>query len=432
MTNKDKFPIKTATACQFKWTWSTLFLIKGTSSSCHRCWNWDVSEHMQDFHNHPGKIADREKMLNGEWCGNGCEYCKKIEDAGGVSERNGYINDLYFSPKELIENPNATSVSPRILEVYFTNLCNQKCVYCSPMFSNLIQLEIEKYGPLEREFDLVGFNPRDDYDKLKNDFWIWMEKNSTELYSFQILGGEPLQQPEFEECLSYFENKSHPLTNWKIFSNLKHDPIKFKEKLDRVGKLVSDNKLKSFEIVCSQESWGPQAEFTRFGMNLKEWETNFNTLINNPNVIISIQSTIAPVSLPTMSEFYEKIVEWNKIRKIDYGWNTVATPSFMNPEILGHYSKPFWEKLINVFPKLDDSKQYLIGFMNQCVNHPIDPVRLKMLRNYLDRIDKRRNTNWRELYPWLNEIFEKEITPDTVVHDVDSLNVVYANKSKLL
>jgi hypothetical protein len=77
---------------------------------------------MQDFHNHPGKLGDREKMLEGLWPGNGCEYCKKIEDVGGVSERTGYINDLLLSPKELSLNPTATNVTPRILEVYFTNV----------------------------------------------------------------------------------------------------------------------------------------------------------------------------------------------------------------------------------------------------------------------------------------------------------------------
>ncbi len=45
----DQFPIETATACQFKWTWSTLFLSVGTSSSCHRCKGWDVSENMQEL-----------------------------------------------------------------------------------------------------------------------------------------------------------------------------------------------------------------------------------------------------------------------------------------------------------------------------------------------------------------------------------------------
>jgi organic radical activating enzyme len=169
----------------------------------------------------------------------------------------------------------------------------------------------------------MGFKARDDYDKLKADFWIWMENNSTELYQFQILGGEPMYQPEFEECLDYFERKEHPKTNWKIFSNLKHTPSKFKEKIQRINKLIESKKLKSFEIVCSQDSWGPQAEFSRFGMDLKEWEQNFNTLMESPFVGISIHSTISPTTLPTMAEFYRKIMDWNKIRQVNFGWNTI-------------------------------------------------------------------------------------------------------------
>ena len=152
-----EFPIKTKTACQYKWTWSTVFLSTGTSSSCHRCKGWDVSNMMDDFHNHPGKISDREKMLKGEWPGNGCEYCKKIEQAGGISERTGFINRSDLVPPEIEKvklGPYPTKVTPRILEVYFNNLCNQKCVYCSPYFSSLIQHEVEKYGPLSDEYHL--------------------------------------------------------------------------------------------------------------------------------------------------------------------------------------------------------------------------------------------------------------------------------------
>ncbi len=409
MESLDIFPIKTNTSCQFKWTWSTLFLSVGTSSSCHRCKGWDVSQHMQDFHNHPGKIGDREKMLNGEWPGNGCEYCKKIEDAGGVSERTGYINDLLLSPKELSLNPTATNVTPRILEVYFTNVCNQKCVYCSPFFSSLIQNEIDKHGPLESEYDLDGFHGRDDYEKLKSDFWVWMEKNSTELYQFQILGGEPLYQPEFTECLNYLESKEHPKMNWKIFSNLKHEPKKFKEKIERINELIKSKKLKSFEIVCSQDCWGPQAEFSRYGMDLEEWEINFNTLLTSPFVSVSIHSTITPVTLPTMAEFYQKIMKWNKIKTIGFGWNTVANPTFMNPEILGHHAESFFNELLSTIPDNEHRKSYLEGFKTQVTTHPVDPIRLKRLYNYLNKIDERRGTDWKSLYPWLVDICENEI-----------------------
>jgi hypothetical protein len=421
---KDKFPIKTDTSCQFKWTWSTLFLSTGASSSCHRCKGWDVTETMQDFHNHPGKVSDREKMLEGKWPGNGCEYCKKIEDSGGVSERTGYINDLLLSPSELANNPLATKVTPRILEVYFTNVCNQKCVYCSPFFSTLIQNEIEKYGPLENEYDLMGFKSRDDYEKLKADFWIWMEKNSTELYNFQILGGEPMYQPEFEECLNYFERKEHPQTNWKIFSNLKHPPVKFKEKIERVNKLIESKKLKSFEIVCSQDSWGPQAEFSRHGMDLKEWEENFNTLLSYKSVIISIHSTISPTTLPTMAEFYRKIMEWNKIRQVNFGWNTIATPTFMNPEILGHYATDFFDDLLSTIPDDDHRKSYLNGFKTQVVSYPVDKKRLRRLSDYLDKIDVRRNTDWKSLFPWLVDICIKEDVYSIPPIDLSEVKVV--------
>jgi organic radical activating enzyme len=422
--NSDIFPIKTNTACQFKWTWSTLFLSVGTSSSCHRCKGWDVTNHMQDFHNHPGKLGDREKMLEGLWPGNGCEYCKKIEDAGGKSERNGYINDLLLSPPELVLNPKEIRVTPRILEVYFTNVCNQKCVYCSPFFSSLFQQEIEKYGPIENEYDLMGFKARDDYDKLKADFWIWMENNSTELYQFQILGGEPMYQPEFEECLDYFERKEHPKTNWKIFSNLKHTPSKFKEKIQRINKLIESKKLKSFEIVCSQDSWGPQAEFSRFGMDLKEWEQNFNTLMESPFVGISIHSTISPTTLPTMAEFYRKIMDWNKIRQVNFGWNTIANPTFMSPEILGHYATDFFDELLSVIPDTDHRKIYLEGFKTQVTTHDVDPYRLKKLYDYLEKIDVRRNTDWKSLYPWLVEICNKEITEDIPSTDLSHTRLI--------
>lgn len=405
---KDSFPINTATSCQFKWTWSTLFLSVGTSSSCHRCKGWDVSDFMSDFHNHPGKLEDRKKMLNGQWPGNGCEYCRKIEDAGGISERTAYINQSLVSPKELKFNPNEISVTPRILEVYFTNVCNQKCVYCSPFFSSLIQNEIDKFGPLETEYDLDGFKGRDDYEKLKDEFWVWMEKNSKDLYHFQILGGEPMYQPEFEECLTYFEKSEHPETNWKIFSNLKHNPGKFKEKIDRISKLIEDKKLESFEIVCSMDCWGPQAEFARHGMDLKEWEENFNILLTSPLVKISIHSTITPVTLPTMAEFYKKIVEWNKIKRVDFGWNTVARPTFMNPEHLGHYAKTYFEELLLIVPEDDHRKSYLYGFEKQVTTHEVNKEQLKRLCNYLDKIDQRRNTDWKSLYPYLVDIAEKE------------------------
>jgi organic radical activating enzyme len=401
------FPVETETSCLYKWTWSTLFLGTGLSSSCHRCKGWDVSETMEDFHNHPGKIADREKMLVGEWPGNGCEYCRSIEDSGGESERTSYINKSQHVPPELEIDATATHVSPRIVEVYFNNVCNHKCVYCGPHFSSLIQAEIEKHGPLANEYDLSGYKQREDYAELKDKFWIWMEKNSKHLYHFQVLGGEPLYQKEFTECLNFFEAGEHPNLIFKIFSNLTHDTAKFKEKIELIASLVERKKIKSFQMVCSMDCWGPQAEYSRYGVKLSNWEDNFNILLNHPQIQVSIHSTITPVTLPTMAEFYKKIIEWEKIKPIKYGWNIVVNPTFMDPCIIGEHATQFFDDIIDIIPE-GYSKTYLGGFKQKVVSHSVDPVRLRELARYLDEIDRRRNTDWRSLYPWLVDIINEE------------------------
>lgn len=415
------FSIKSNTACEYKWTWSTLFLSRGTSASCHRCKGWDVTEYMEDFHNHPGKISDRNEMKEGRWPGNGCQYCKKIEESGGISDRLDFANRGDFEPPELETNPDAVHVTPRILEVYFTNLCNQACAYCSPFFSSKIQKEIEKYGPLENEYDLTGFKTEVDYKTLKVQFWEWMDKNSRFLNMFHILGGEPLYQPEFEECLTYFSKRSHPYLKWKIFSNLKHNPKKFREKLEKVSYLIENDKLGGFQVVCSQDCWGPQAEFARYGLDLKNWETNFNTLLEYENVEVSVHSTISPVTLPTMAEFYDKINNWNKRKNIVVSWNTIKEPTFMNPEILGIHAKQYFDDLIDVVNEGGFDIPYLDGYRTQVINHEVDPQRLDRLCKYLDKLDYRRGTDWKSLYPWLYNLLQQyPYNPDN--EDIDIVN----------
>ena len=44
-----------------------------------------------------------------------------------------------------------THVTPRLLEVYFSNLCNMSCTYCSAKFSSVIQHENEKFGEFTKD-----------------------------------------------------------------------------------------------------------------------------------------------------------------------------------------------------------------------------------------------------------------------------------------
>jgi hypothetical protein len=414
---KKVFPINTATACQYKWTWSTIYLSQGQTNSCHRvggghldAWNF------KNFHNLPEKIRDRKLMLEGKWPDNECNYCKRIEDAGGLSERNGYINTLDMVPPELDTDPTAVEVTPRILEIYFSNLCNQSCVYCSPMFSSVIENELRKHGPLSKRYFLDGTweqNPL--YEQWKREFWEWMHENSTHLYDFQVLGGEPMFQPEFQECLDFFEETENPNLNWKMFSNLKHDHEQFKVKINKMASLIQRKKMKRIEIVASIDCWGDEQEYARNGMSLANWEKNFNYLLEVPEISIFIQSTISPITAPTAYQLVDKVIEWNKKKQIHQGWNVVANPPFLDPSVFGHYLTDYMDKLAESAQSLKRPHfpdiSYLDGFVTQIKSAPVNLEMMRELRDYLDGLDARRNQNWRSIYPWMDEIMTKELGP---------------------
>lgn len=376
-----------------------------TTSSCHRCQGWHLRlDTFKNFHNHPGKISDREKMLQGEWPGNGCEYCRDIEQAGGLSERLDYINKSQVVPREIAAGDlKATHVTPRILEIYFTNVCNQSCVYCGPQFSSQIAAEIDKYGPLENIYELDGtYKPSENYGEYKKLFWEWMEENANQLYRFHILGGEPMHQPEFLETISFFEKNACPDLALYVFTNLNHPTHKLKEKLDRLQVLFEEKHLKSVSLICSQDCWGKEAEYARYGTDMKLWEENFNLLLEYPWLVVNVHSTLACVTLPTAWELAEKIQGWRKQKDIGHGWNIIAHPVFFAPDIFGKHMKEYFDKLIAHSADVG----YLKGFRDKVISKNVDAAQLLRLRNYLDKLDHRRNLNWREIYPWMDDIMK--------------------------
>jgi hypothetical protein len=397
-----RFPIVTDTACQFKWTWSTVFLSRGTTASCHRCRHWEITpETFMDFHNHPGKLADREKMLAGEWPGNGCEYCRDIEVAGGESERSCFINSIDLVPPELAADPTATRVTPRLLEIYFSNLCNQACAYCTPQFSSTIEQEFQRFGPIPANpnyRDISKWRTRVDYAALKAKFWEWMEAHSHELLQFQILGGEPLYQEEFDECLRFFE--SHPNGNleWQVFTNLKHDAEKLQRQVDRLKGLVAAGKLRAFRFVCSFDCWGPQAEYARYGTQLAKWEANFRQLLDAEHIGLHIHSTLTALTIETLATLMQKIAGWREKKLVTHSVNTVTNPTIFDLYAFGSLLSAELQQVVDEC-RDDRLKLMLAGMKARADATQPDRRRLADLRSYLDEIDRRRGSDWRRLYP---------------------------------
>jgi hypothetical protein len=399
------FPIKTDTACQLKWTWSTLYLTTEQTASCHRTTHHKFDTELFDFHNTPSKLADRADMLENKWPAHGCEYCRSIESAGGTSDR---ITNLDFpgihAPPELDLNPVATHVTPRMMEVYFDNTCNLKCVYCTPQFSSLWDAENIRAG-------LPAFNKSPHIEQNKLKLFEWLKLNRQHLTVFNILGGEPLFQPELDQCLDLFEQYPAPELKLQIFTNL-NAPFKYVQRVvERVRALVDSDKLREFEVTASLDCWGPAQEYVRYPLDLNVWEKNFEYLLGQPWINLIINSTVTPLTIKTMPDLIDKINTWNKIRKVYHYQNSVNAPSYMFIDIFGDIFKADFESALALKP--DDtpealaSKNYLRGIAAQSCNNEPNTKEIVQLFNFLNTNDQRRNTHWPTTFPWLVNEFAK-------------------------
>ena len=410
----QRFPIATTTACQLKWTWSTIFLTTEQTASCHRTNHHKFDTNTFDFHNTPEKIQDREKMLQGQWPTTGCNYCQDIEVAGGASDR---ITNLDFpgihAPPELNYNPTATHVTPRMLEVYFDNTCNLKCLYCGPHFSSLWDAENKRHGSFTRG-DLKisnSFVKSSHIESNKQRLFEWLKINRQHLSVFNILGGEPLYQQELDQCLDLFEAYPAPELKLQIFTNLNARLDRVQAMVDRVKRLIDCDHLREFEITASLDCWGEPQEYVRYPLNLRLWEQNFEYLVSQPWINLIVNSTVTPLTVKTLPDLLSRINVWSQQRKIYHYQNSVNGPSYMFIDIFGDIFQEDFARALELKPTTTPeetaSKNYLAGIAQQSAHRGPNIAEIQKLYDFLNEIDRRRGTSWLRTFPWLETEFNK-------------------------
>lgn len=424
MTNRI-FPIKTEPACLLKWSWSSIYFKDGTTNSCHRTKHYVIDpENFSNFHNVPEKLRDRKKMLEGQWPGYGCQYCRNVEQAGGVSDRQYHL-ELQTSPEqhppELNTNPTAVEVTPTILEVWFNNTCNMACVYCSSEFSSKWEEEDNKFNNSLR---FILKHPNNQYyNRMIDDMWNYLEEHNRYqvLRRFHILGGEPFLQKELDSVISFWD--MHPNINLtvNIISSLNIPHKRFKQYIDKFEDLILKRKVWKIQITASLDAWGKEQEYTRYGLDLSLWEKNFEYLIGKQYITPSINGTLSPLTIKQTPALIEKINHWNSFRgpatitcdfvfgePIDYSFQTpIGSADDLYMFGKGVFDKDF-EKIISLLPTNTEhqqsTKKQIESIAINLKLHTQNRLRIDNLKKYLSDLDFRRNTNWQETFPWLVEL----------------------------
>lgn len=297
-------------------------------------------------------------------------------------------------------------------------------MYCGSRFSSVWEAENTKFGTftvpnfgtngtVDAQYLTVD-NPDNygtEYPALVDALFDWLENNYKSITKFQILGGEPFYQiTELERCIDFYDKHPAPHTDFCIVSNLKVAPAKFHQIINRLLVLQDESKIKGVNITGSIDCWGSESEYVRHGLDLDQYTTNIEYLLDK-KITVCINSTINSLSIKTTPELVEKINYWNSIRKT--GWHpifwtfmTVQPKNPLCPEIFdSDFFRDDFDKILSLMPTDTEfqvqTKEYMVGIAKQLSAVGKNQDKINGLKLYLNELDRRRNTNWKEIFPWL-------------------------------
>jgi sulfatase maturation enzyme AslB (radical SAM superfamily) len=309
--------------CLAKWKQVTIHLHNGNTQSCHHVKSHRVSAdqlstHPAALHNTPQKIETRRQMRAGdrpEECG----YCWRAEDAGVVSDRWRKSLSGWAAPflSEALSGESDESVIPTALEVSFDSVCNLKCMYCGPAYSTTWRREIEEHGPYPT---WMGFNSLDmpgndlplkaaDRQPYVDAFWRVWPKWVPHLHHFRITGGEPLLSEETFRVLEFLRGRENHSLIFSVNSNLSISEDRV-QRLARALNAARPN-LKKIQLHISLDTWGKQAEYIRFGLNLERFQKNLELILSEvpAGLRVSFMVTMNALSISRFDELVDFIAD---------------------------------------------------------------------------------------------------------------------------
>lgn len=436
------------TFCLAKWLQSTTTLYNGFTHSCHhpsahKIQLENLVNNPTGLHNTPMKIAARQDMLNGIQTKE-CDYCWNIENLGQehFSDRHyksAWGLGIWPEFDKVVQSGLGETINPAYLEVAFENVCNFKCVYCSPDVSSRWMEEVEKHGGYklpngETHHDLewmkkAGKFPihHKEHNPYIEAFWEWWPELYETLDTFRITGGEPLLSKNTWKILDYLIE--HPRPNFKLGINTNMGiPRKLVEKLcEKVNQL--HGKIREIVIYTSAESVGEDAEYARSGMDWDLFTSNIDYFLLNtpPMVRVQFMTTVNLLSAPTFDAFIRYVSElrsWHggriDRRRVGFGVAYLRWPKHISLTLLDAEGKKSFERkmrevITDLYTNLPegannrllieevDQIERLVDFMNSV--EP-DPEQLDALVGYFIEMDKRRNTDFLKTFPSLAQTWE--------------------------
>jgi pyruvate-formate lyase-activating enzyme len=418
------------TFCLARWFDSLMYFQTGLVSGCCKTQVNSMklsSDTPSDLHNTDYQKMQRLLMLKGAWPKD-CGYCSSIEGIeGGLSDRK-YINAKLYDEKIATTYQKlkpSQNVIPRQLELSFTNKCNLACSYCSPLLSSRIYSEMEKYG------DFIGSDERttqlnllikDEKNPYLEQFYRWLPDLAQEVRYLKFTGGEPLLSEDVYKTLDYIvENSStFNLESIGFNTNLSIKEDIFERFKAYISKIYSKEIASDVSVYASIDSWGEQAEYSRFGLDINLFEKNLVSLLEEyPEIKIYLTSTLNIFSLSSYRELLEKLLEIRgrfphknqSSLRLEMISSYLTAPNYLSCLIATDDLIDTYKKNLDFMNKLEGSEKNLfsvfeidrekrnLAWINDNKEYEAKILDRSNFYSFICEYDKRRNLNFLKIFP---------------------------------
>jgi organic radical activating enzyme len=297
------------------------------------------------------------------------------------------------------------------LGLRLSNLCNQKCIMCTPEYSSLWYEDWEElYGnrtvlPPEtgdNQYRMTkDSNGRDILDYAK--WWqsdIWWErfdKIAPDLRHIYFSGGEPLVAPAMNKILTILIDRGFA----------KNVTLRYDTNLTVINNKIIE-KFKHFKKInfcVSVDDTNERYGLIRFPGNYDNIVNNIKSLKENNMDIEYISCCVGMAAIYSMIRITELAEELN----VPTMFRFLEGPGWHDIRSLPRSAK---EEIIAVYKNLDHSparkKWYnaIIKLLEKYIDYEHLP-RLKEFVTTMDKLDKIRGTDWRKVLPDVQDILAR-------------------------
>lgn len=424
--------------CLAKWFNVSIHMPTGKTHSCYHPPSHNIPlEELQispdALHNTKYKKEQRAKMLKGERP-NECEFCWQTEDSGSQLSDRAYRSKDIYEPglieeaKKLGINGNAR---PRYVEVNFNQACNFKCSYCSPVLSTEWHKEVKQYGAYQlpsgnhndpRWVESLGIDnsPSNPYVQA---FWKWLPEIYPTLQTFRMTGGEPLMDKNTFKMFNYIRENPKEDLHMSITSNCCPPKGQWQRFIDSMQTLTPN--LDHFMLFASLDSWGEQAEYIRNGLDFSVFYKNIIQYLeecdrHSLTFIITFNTLSYSGIFNYIQQIHRLRKQYSKQRQmIWFDIPQLTYPDYMNsklmPEQIGSleqcvdYMENNKDGDSNEFQGFSDFEiskvTRLINWIKSDTGFDKNKAE-KNFKAFFRQHDKRRNTNFVNVFPELKGYYE--------------------------